>query len=470
MAERRHPGIDSPKHRPGGIVVAEPSSTLPASLADLDNRPLSPRQRYAAVLVAFGEFIDGYDLIVMGAALILLRPQFHLTPAETGALGASTFLGAMLGLLVFGDMSDRWGRRAIFVANLLFFVVFSILSAFVNSVPQLFIARFLVGVGVGMDIPTSAAYLAEISPRRRRGIIAGSLLNLMWIFGAMLSNLIALPLIVWAGPEAWRWMFGLAAVPAALVLLARQGLPESPRWLLSHGRPEAAQQALRSFGIEADTATLSSLSTRVGSYGELFRPPFRPRVLLVALVFFLNCISGPLSTIAAPFVLRTVGALSNETTLLFSTLVWCTSLLGVLLGLVLIDRIGRRRLLYIAVIPEACAALFMAIAGPGHPPLLVIGFFAFSFFSWLGPAVLTWVWSSELFPTRLRGRSQGFCNAACRLAIAINIFLIPVGVAAVGFTTSIVILSVPLFALALLVSRLPFLDSGGRSLEVLSGD
>jgi putative MFS transporter len=142
----------------------------------------------------------------------------------------------------------------------------------------------------------------------------------------------------------------------------------------------------------------------------------------------------------------------------------------VLVGLVLIDRIGRRRLFIIAVIPEACAALFMAIAGPGHPPLLVTGFFAFSFCSWLGPAVLTWVWSSELFPTRLRGRAQGFCNAACRLAIAINIFLIPVGVAAVGFTTSIVILSIPLFALAVLVSRLPFLDSGGRSLEALAGD
>ncbi len=446
------------------------ADTTPASLADLDERPLSKRQRYAAVLVAFGEFIDGYDLIVMGAALILLRPQFNLSPAETGALGASTFLGAMVGLLVFGDMTDRWGRRAIFVANLLFFVVFSILSAFVNSVPQLFVARFLVGVGVGMDIPTSAAYLAEIAPRRRRGIIAGSLLNIMWIFGAMTSNLIALPLMAWAGTDAWRWMFGLAAVPAALVLLGRQALPESPRWLLSHGRTEAARQALHSFGIEADATTLSRLGTRVGSYGELFRPPFRARVLLVALVFFLNCISGPLSTIAAPFVLRTVGALSNETTLLFSSLVWCTSLIGVLVGLLLIDRIGRRRLLYVAAIPEGCAALFMAIAGPNHPPLLVLGFFAFSFFSWLGPAVLTWVWSSELFPTRLRGRSQGFCNAACRLAIAINIFLIPVGVAAIGFTASIIVLSVPLFALALLVSRLAFLDSGGRSLEALAGD
>jgi putative MFS transporter len=448
----------------------ETADGTPALLADLDDRPLSRRQRYAAVLVACGEFIDGYDLIVMGAALILLRPQFHLSPAETGALGASTFLGAMLGLLVFGDLSDRWGRRAIFVANLLFFVVFSIASAFVETVPQLFIARFLVGVGVGMDIPTSAAYLAEIAPRKRRGIVSGSLLSITWIAGAMVSNLIALPLMAWTGPDAWRWMFGLAAVPAALILLARQALPESPRWLLSHGRTEEARQALRSFGIEADLTALSRLDNRAGSYGELFRPPFRARVLLVALIFFLNCVAGPLSTIAAPLVLRTVGALSDQTTLLFSSLVWCTSLAGVLVGLVLIDRIGRRRLLYIAVIPEGCAALFMAIAGPGHPPLLIIGFFAFSFFSWLGPAVLTWVWSSELFPTRLRGRSQGFCNAACRLAIAINIFLIPVGVAAVGFTTSIVILSLPLFALALLVSRLAFLDSGGRGLESLAGD
>jgi putative MFS transporter len=78
------------------------------------------------------------------------------------------------------------------------------------------------------------------------------------------------------------------------------------------------------------------------------------------------------------------------------------------------------------------------------------------------------VWSSELFPTQLRGRSQGFCNGGCRLAIAINIFLIPIGVATIGFTASIIVLSVPLFALALLVSQLPFLDTAGRSLETLA--
>src|SRR3954471_21223885 len=118
------------------------------AIAALDERPMSPRQRYAAVLVALGEFIDGYDLLVIGAALVFLRPHFNLTPSEIGMLGAAGFLGAMVGLLIFGDMSDRLGRRAIFVANLIFFVVFSIVAAFIDSVWQLFVVRFLVGVGV----------------------------------------------------------------------------------------------------------------------------------------------------------------------------------------------------------------------------------------------------------------------------------------------------------------------------------
>ncbi len=438
-----------------------------AALATLDERPLSPAQRYAAILVALGEFIDGYDLLVIGGALIFLRPHFNLTPSQVGALGASGFLGAMVGMLIFGDMSDRLGRRAIFVANLIFFVVFSILSAFIRTVPELFIVRFLVGVGVGMDVPTSAAYLAEIAPRKHRGVIAGSLLNITWILGATTSTLIALPLIYLAGNDAWRWMFGLAAVPALLVLLGRQGLPESPRWLIAHGRYEEAQAAFARFGVETDIATLAASGTRRGSYGELFGPRWSKRVWLVAAVFFLNCVSGPLSTIAAPYVLRTVGALSMEASLGFAALVWIVGLAGVLTGLLLIDRLGRRPLLLLAAIPEGLAALFMAFAGPSHPPMLIAGYFIFSFCSWLGPAVLTWVWSSELFPTHLRGRSQGFCNATCRLAIAINIFLIPVGVAAIGFTASIVILSIPLFGLAALVASQPMFDSQNQSLEAL---
>jgi MFS transporter, putative metabolite transport protein len=427
---------------------------------------MSPRQRYAALLVAFSEFIDGYDLLVIGGALIFLKPEFHLSPAETGALGASGFLGAMVGLMVFGDMSDRLGRRAIFVANLIFFVVFSIISAFITSVPQLFVARFLVGVGIGMDIPTSTAYLAEIAPARHRGKVLGALTQITWILGALTSTLVALPLERIFGQSAWRWMFGLAALPAALVLLGRQGLPESPRWLIAHGHVAKAREALASFGVDATDAELVSHGGR-GCWTELFSPPMRRRVGWVATIFFLNCLAGPIATVATPYVIHTVGAFSVQTTLLFSTLVWGTSLIGSACSLLLIDRIGRKPLCYISLVPAGVLALVMAATANRSPTMLVIGYFAFSFFIWLGGPSLQWGWSSELFPTRLRGRSQGFCNGMCRLAIAINIFLVPVALASIGFGPFIALLSLPLFTYALIVNRMTMFESAGLSLEVL---
>ena len=444
----------------------ERHGTERGGLHALDARPMSSRQCYAALLVAFGEFIDGYDLLVIGGALIFLKPEFHLSPAETGALGAAGFLGAMFGLMVFGDMSDRMGRRAIFVANLTFFVVFSILSAFINSVPQLFAVRFLVGVGIGMDIPTSTAYLAEISPARHRGKVLGALTQITWILGALTSTLIALPLQWMFGPSAWRWMFGLAALPAALVLLGRQGLPESPRWLITHGRIAEARAALASFGVDATDAELTTQGGR-GCWSELFSPPMRRRAGWVATIFFLNCLAGPIATVAAPYVIHTVGAFSVRTTLLFSTMVWGTSLIGSLCSLALIDRIGRKSLCYASLIPAGLMALIMAVTADRSPTMLMIGYFLFSFFIWLGGPSLQWGWSSELFPTRLRGRSQGFCNGMCRLAISINIFLVPVALASIGFGPFIALLSLPLFAYALIVNRLTMFESAGLSLEAL---
>jgi MFS transporter, putative metabolite transport protein len=439
------------------------------AVRQLDERPLAPRQRYAAVLVAFGEFIDGYDLLVMGAALIYLRPAFHLSPAAVGLLGASTFIGAMIGLLVFGDMSDRLGRRAIFIVNLFFFVIFAIASAFVTSTLQLFVMRFLVGIGVGMDIPTSTAYLAEIAPRRQRGRILGSLLNVMWLLGAMCSTLMALPLTAAFGDDAWRWMLGLAAIPAVLILLGRRALPESPRWLLAHGRGEEARAAFAAFGIEADTATLASEMPQRGSYAELLRPPLLRRTLLVALVFTLNCFSGSIATIATPLVLHTVGALSVNATLLFSATVWVTSLAGVFVSVALIDRIGRRRLCYLSVIPYGVVALLMAAFAQTSPVVLVVGFYALSFVTWAGIAVLVWVWASELFPTHLRGRGQGFCNAACRLAIAANIFLVPLALSGIGFGPYMALLALPMFAVAAIVASVPDFEGSHRTLEELAG-
>lgn len=454
----------------GGTAVSDTShagADAGTAIDALNERPLSARQRYAAILVACGEFIDGYDLLVMGAALIYLRPRFGLSPSEVGLLGASTFIGAIVGLLVFGDLSDRVGRRAIFIINLAFFVVFALASAFVTTSTELFIMRFLVGVGVGMDIPTSTAYLAEVAPRRQRGAILGSLLNVMWVLGAMCSTLLALPLTSAFGDEAWRWMFGLGAVPAVLILFGRQMLPESPRWLISRGRTDEARAAFAAFGITARPEDVVA-HKQDGSYLELLRPPLRRRTVLVSLVFLLNCFSGSISTIATPLVLKTVGALSVHATLIFSATVWITALAGVAVSALLIDRIGRRRLCYLSTIPFGVIALLLAAFSRDNPVVLVLGFYAISFATWLGIAVLVWVWASELFPTHLRGRSQGLCNGFCRLAIAGNIFLVPIALAGVGFSVYIAFLSIPMLTIAFIVSRFDEFEGSGRRLEDLA--
>jgi putative MFS transporter len=437
------------------------------AVTDLDERPLAGRQRYAAILVACGEFIDGYDLLVMGVAIILIRPQFALSPQQVGLLGAAAFLGAMVGLLVFGDLSDRLGRRAIFVVNLFFFVVFAIASAFVTTTAQLFVMRFLVGVGVGMDIPTSTAYLAEIAPRRRRGAMLGSLLNIMWTLGAMTSTLIALPLLWFFGDDAWRWMLGLAAVPAILILLGRQGLPESPRWLLARGRVEEARQAFAAFGIDAGAEMLAP-EPRRGSYAELLRPPYLKRVIWVGLWFVGNCFAGSIATIGTPLVIKTVGAISTNATLLFSATVWLAATIGVMISSTLVDRIGRRKLCYISTACATFFALMMSRFGETSSVVLLIGFYGMSLAGWSGNAILGWIWSSELFPTHLRGRSQGICNGACRLAISANIFLVPIALASFGFGVYIGLLAIPYALNAVIVACQPMMEGNQKSLEELA--
>ena len=145
------------------------------------------------------------------------------------------------------------------------------------------------------------------------------------------------------------------------------------------GRIEEAWQALARFGVEADTAAPKAPR---GSYAELFRRPWRTRALAVVSVFFLVCISSLLGTIALSYVLRTVGALSMQASLAFSAIICCTSMVGVPIEMLLIDRIGRRRLFCRGAIPEGLAAVSTIVTGPHNPTFLIVGFIVFSFCNW----------------------------------------------------------------------------------------
>jgi MFS transporter, putative metabolite transport protein len=144
-------------------------------------------------------------------------------------LGASAFFGATIGLLIAGAIAGRVGRRIVFVHNFWLFAVLSLLAACVTNYTQLLIVRALLGVAIGADIATSMTFLGEISPRHSRGGWTGAVPQIAWTFGALFSLATALLLFDLLGQEAWRWIFGLGAVPAVVILLGRRTLPESPR-------------------------------------------------------------------------------------------------------------------------------------------------------------------------------------------------------------------------------------------------
>jgi putative MFS transporter len=416
-------------------------------------------RRWAPKLVALGEFVDGYDLLVMGAALLYLKPAFGLDTGEQGLLAAITFIGAAVGVVVFGELADRLGRRLIFMLNLIFFIGAAIGAAFASNLTELLIARFAIGVGVGMDIPTSASFLAEIAPRARRGRVAGSLPNMMWLGGAIVSVLVALALDPITGAATWRWLFGLAAVPALLVLLGRQILPESPRWLRAQGREAEAVAVFETMGLPVPPKTVEPKRR----YRDLFVGENGRRTAAVVAFFACNSFGGAVVTIAGPLVISSTG-IGKANALYFSLGAFLVGLAAVSVGYQVIDSVDRRRLGLWTCAATCAAGLGIAVVGSSSPVVLLACFLAFSAGTWLGPGVLSWVWTAEVFPTRLRALGGGVTQAACRLAIAGNVYLAPFLLDHLGLA------AVAIYALAYVgciavILAAPFFATNGRELE-----
>ena len=423
--------------------------------------------RTVALVIALGEFLDGYDLLIVGSVVLFLKQSFPgLTPSSLGLVSAASFYGAALGCLLAGDLSDRLGRKKIYVVNLLLFVVFAVLSAFARNIPDLVVARFLVGVGVGADLPASVSYLSEIAPAHQRGKMMGSLPNLMWLVGALVSVLVAVALIP-VGPSAWRWMFGLAAVPAVIILTIRQFLPESPRWLINHGRSDEARVVCERFGVKLpESAYGASANHGKGTIREVFGGKTIVTTLVVVGVFFFNCAGTSSSTVATPYIVHFEG-FSTRGSLLFSALVFVADIVGLAIGSYFIDKIPRRRLGMISAAGTMICTLLIGIVGPHSHALLIVFFLLLALFAWSGITVLVWVWP-ELFPTRIRARGQGLSNATCRIATGSAVFAVPPLLAALGFASTVELYAVPLLVLFVIIAISKRLDTTGKSLEELS--
>jgi SP family xylose:H+ symportor-like MFS transporter len=392
-----------------------------------------------AFIAALGGYLFGFDFAVISGALPFLRPQFALTPGWEGFLTGSLALGCMAGCLVAGQLADRYGRRPGLLLAAGIFAMSSLGMALAPGLGLFVVARFAAGIGVGMASMLSPLYIAEVSPAAVRGRNV-AINQLTIVIGILVTNVVNY-FLADQGPDAWRWMFGLGAVPAALFLLGVLWLPESPRWLAQAGHAAQAEAVLRKMGnetfVENTLAGLAATATSNGPkprFRDVLGAEVRPAVVVgVALAVFqqfcgINVVFNYTSTIFAA-----VGADLNRQ-LLETIGIGVVNLLFTLVAMFLVDRLGRRPLLLfgalgLAVLYLALAFLLQTHAAPGLVSgvvLAAIGTYGLSL------APVTWVVISEIFPTRIRGVASSVATVALWGAYFVLVFTFPILAQAIG--------------------------------------
>ncbi len=298
---------------------------------------------------ALGGYLFGFDFAVISGALPFLRTEFMLDAWWEGFLTGSLALGCIVGCLIAGRLTDKYGRKPGLMLAAIIFAVSSVGISLATNLSFFVCMRFMAGIGVGMASMVCPMYIAEISPAKVRGRNV-AINQLTIVIGILVTNLVNY-LLADSGPEAWRWMFGLGTIPSVLFLLGVFWLPESPRWLLKDGQAEKAKQVLQKIGSANFVATTTEAINKSlqgpqkQNFSAVFHKGVRPAVALgIALAVFqqfcgINVVFNYTSTI-----FESVGANLNRQ--LFETVsIGVVNLIFTVLAMGLVDRIGRRPLM-----------------------------------------------------------------------------------------------------------------------------
>ena len=379
---------------------------------------------------AMGGLLFGYDWVVIGGAKPFYEEFFGLTtPSQIGWAMSSALIGCLIGALISGGLSDRFGRKKLLLLAAFLFTVTGILTALAPSFSIFITNRLLGGVAIGLASNLSPMYIAEISPASMRGrfVSVNQLTIVIGILAAQLVNwLIAEPvaagataaeiLASWNGQAGWRWMFGAEAVPAFLFFLLMFFVPESPRWLVKNGRSEAAGRILAKVGGPGFAAeALTDIRATLGA-GEIGRVRFRDllepglaKVLVVGIVLAVYqqwCGINVIFNYAQEIFTAAGYGVSD---VLFNIVITgAVNLIFTLVAIRLVDRLGRRPLMLagsagLAVVFGLIGASYAFHSGGVHILLLVL--IALSLYA-LSLAPVTWVLLSEIFPNRIRGAAM----------------------------------------------------------------
>ncbi|AUA33502.1 MFS transporter [Pseudomonas sp. SGAir0191] len=397
-------------------------SNVKTSIEDV---PLNSFHKKLAIYSAGGPFLDGYVLSIIGVVMIQIGAALNINAFWEGLIAASALIGVFFGGFVGGWFTDKFGRKVLYLVDLVAIIGFSVAQFWVESAMALFVWRLLIGVAVGADYPIATSLLAEFLPRKSRGPLLSSLI-FMWLLGAAVAYAVGELMLRYGGPEAWRWVLASAIVPGVLFLMARAGTPESPRWLLSKGRKAEADAVIKKvYGPEYSVADLPEPeSSKKLTVSSLFHSGYGKRMVFVTL--FWTCAIIPLFAVYtfAPKVLQAL-KLEGDLASWGSVAITAFMALGCLLAVKLINVMGRRNMLIHSFLWSGLCLLLLGIF-PDSSPTLVLALFVGYAITTGGAQVLEYVYPNELFPTEIRATANGLATSLSRIGTALGIYLVPV--------------------------------------------
>lgn len=422
----------------------------------------------SSLIAGLAGFLFGFDTVVISGAEQRIQALWVLSNWQHGLAVSTALWGTVAGSLLGAWPADRYGRRATLLGIGLLYLVSAVWSALATGPTTFMLARFLGGIGIGVSTVVAPLYIAEIAPPAVRGRLTG-LFQFNIVFGILIAYLSNSLLRGVGGGEDWRWMLGIAALPSLVYTALCIGIPESPRWLLVfRGQEDEAARVLRRIdpaGSDSARVSLPSVNAAPGSVLRLPGAGVGRQVGMAFLIAFFNQLSGINAILYfAPRIFELTG-LGAHSAMLQSVGIGVTNLVFTLVGLQLIDRVGRRTLMYVGsfgyiVSLGACGWAFLT----QHYAIVPVCVFTFIGAHAVGQGAVIWVFISEIFPNSLRAAGQSFGSATHWVFAALVTLIFPPLVAAIS-PGEVFLLFMGMMILQLVWVALQMPETRGLSLE-----
>jgi MFS family permease len=458
----------------------------------LPSVPMTSMQWRIWTLAAVGKFFEGFVVFMTGVALPLIAREFEIGAAQDGFISAASLLGILVGAVGLGGMSDQFGRKRMFIIEMVIFCAFLVLLTLTGGFIPLVICLFGIGLALGCDYPTAHMIISESIPSFSRGKLVLAAFGFQALGALGGTGVGYLVLLFDPTLDAWRWMYATAIIPAVAVTVGRFYITESPNWLHARGLVEQAErEALRLLHRQPRYPSDIKLAREGGvaleghggdqSFMALFNSRNLRATIFSSVPWFLQDLGTYGIGIFTPTILA--AAIGNKPDHVRSVsdiilndiiaakgaaLITLLLIVGIIFAVLLADKVGRIWLQALGFIGCAAGLLIASFAdsftGSTQTTVIFVGFMLFNFMTNIGPNAQTYLLAGEVFPTAIRGKGAGFAAAVGKIGAVATAFLFPILLAGIG-TTALLYILVATSLLGAVVTWVFRIETTGVNLE-----